>query len=583
MKKTILLVLMFVVSAFCQEEYFGQNKVQYKNYDWYYIQTRNFDIYIGFDQDSIASFAAGALEDAYEIVSRQLNHELTIRVPVVIYSSPNDFVQTNIISELLPEGVGGFTEVFKTRVVIPYNGSYEDFRHVLHHELTHAVTFNLLYENKIGSLLTGRAFFSPPLWLGEGFAEYSSRRGWTYDADMYVRDAVVEGYLPPLDQMFGLLNYKAGHAVLIYIAETYGEQKIPELYNKGKVLLTIERAVKASLGAKLEKISKDWQKQLRRIYWPELSRRKTTGELGKMLTNHEEDGSIFNSNPQWSPKKDRLAITSDRSSPGDGFSGRFNEIFVVSSVDGKIIDKLVEAEKSGDLESLHSYYSGMSWSPDGSKLVFVSKSHGEDALFFVDVDSKKIYKKFRPRLGALRNPDWSQNGDRVVITGINNGYSDLFIYDIESDQIIRLTHDKYDDTEPDFSPDGNMIAFTSDRPVNSGDDSTFVYGQYNIFIFNLEENEIIPLTDDDTKSFQPDFSPNGDMMAYVSFQNGIANIYIYDFTTDESFPVTDVLTGVFSPSWSPDGDKIAVSVFNNYGFDIVILKNLKPANEDHVL
>jgi len=133
---------------------------------------------------------------------------------------------------------------------------------------------------------------------------------------------------------------------------------------------------------------------------------------------------------------------------------------VVSSIDGKIIDKLVEAEKSGDLESLHSYYSGMSWSPDGSKLVFVSKSHGEDALFFVDVDSKEIYKKFRPHLGALRNPDWSQNGDRVVITGINNGYSDLFIYDIESDQIIRLTHDKYDNTEPDFSPDGNMIAFT---------------------------------------------------------------------------------------------------------------------------
>jgi len=125
MKKALLLLLILTVSVVGQEEYFGQNKVQYKNYKWHYIQTHNFDIYIDQDQDSIAKFAATVLENAYSIISREVNHKLTIRVPVVIYSSPNDFVQTNIISELLPEGVGGFTEIFKTRIVVPFNGSYE--------------------------------------------------------------------------------------------------------------------------------------------------------------------------------------------------------------------------------------------------------------------------------------------------------------------------------------------------------------------------------------------------------------------------------------------------------------------------
>jgi len=566
-----------------QEEYFGQNKVQYKNYKWHYIQTHNFDIYIDQDQDSIAKFAATVLENAYSIISREVNHKLTIRVPVVIYSSPNDFVQTNIISELLPEGVGGFTEIFKTRIVVPFNGSYEDFRHVLHHELTHAVTFNLLYENAISSLISRQAFFKMPLWLAEGYAEYSSRLGWTYDADMYVRDAVIEGYLPPLDQMFGLLNYKAGHAALIYIAETYGEQKIPEIFNKGKVLLTIDRAVKAALGTDLEKISKDWQKEMRRIYWPELSHRNTVNEIGKLLTNHEEDGSMYNLNPQWSPQKDRLVIISDRSSPRDGYSDRFDEIYVISAIDGKVIDKLVEAEKSGDLESLHSYFSGISWSPDGSKLVFVSKSHGDDALFFVDAQTKKIYKKFKPHLGGLRSPNWSPAGDKIVVTGMQDGYSDLYIFDIKSDEFHRLTYDKYDDIDPDFSPNGNLIAFTSDRPVVEPDDTVFTYGRYNIFIFDLVRNKINALTDDDTKSFQPDYSPDGDMLAYVSYRNGIANIYIHDFKSGEDFPVTDILTGAFSPTWSPEGDKIAVSVFNNYGFDIVIIKDIKPVGEDNEL
>jgi len=191
MKKlaTLLMTLTIAASAYAQSEYFGQNKIQYKIYQWQYIQTHNFDIYYDKGQDSLAYFAADVLEKANVIISEQLNHELTSRVPVIIYTSPNDFLQTNVVPDLLPEGVGGFTEVFKTRVVVPFDGSYENFRHVLHHELTHAITFNLLYENAISSLISRQALFNQPLWLGEGFAEYSSRKGWTYEADMFVRDA----------------------------------------------------------------------------------------------------------------------------------------------------------------------------------------------------------------------------------------------------------------------------------------------------------------------------------------------------------------------------------------------------------
>jgi len=575
----LLMTLTIAASAYAQSEYFGQNKIQYKIYQWQYIQTHNFDIYYDKGQDSLAYFAADVLEKANVIISEQLNHELTSRVPVIIYTSPNDFLQTNVVPDLLPEGVGGFTEVFKTRVVVPFDGSYENFRHVLHHELTHAITFNLLYENAISSLISRQALFNQPLWLGEGFAEYSSRKGWTYEADMFVRDAIVEDYLPPISQMFGLLNYMAGHALIIYLAETYGEQKIAEINNKGKLLITIERAIDASLGTDLEKISKDWHRELRRIYWPELAKRQTTAEIGKMLTDHQKDGSSINKNPVWSPRKDRIAITSDRSSPQDGYSDRFTDIFVVSSIDGAAIDKLVSAEKSGDLESLHSYYSGMSWSPDGDKLVFVSQSHGLDALFFVDAETKKIYKRFQPGLNGLRSPDWSPQGDKVIVTGINNGRSDLYILDLKTDKFTQLTSDKFEDVDPDFSPDGSRIAFTSDRPVNNSDDTTFVYGHYNIFIYNLLNDEIVALTDDETQSTEPDYSPDGNMLAYASYKNGISNIYIHDFSTGGDYPITNTLTGAFSPSWSPDGDKIAVSIFNYYGFDVAVIKDIKPIGD----
>ena len=582
MRKLTLSILTIILPMVTmgQVESFGQNKVQYKSYDWHFIQTHNFDIYYDDGQDSLAYFAADVLEDAHEIIADELSHELTSRVPVIIYTSPNEFQQTNVTTDLLPEGVGGFTEVFKTRVVLPFNGSYEDYRHVIHHELTHAVSFNLLYENAIGSLISRNAFFRQPLWLAEGYAEYSSRKGWTYEADMNVRDAVIEGYLPSITEMFGLLNYRAGHALMIYIAETYGERKIGEINNKGKVLLTIERAVDAALGTDIEKISKDWHRELRRIYWPELTKRQTIEELGKMLTDHEKDGSFINMNPKWSPRGDRIAITSDKGSPQDGYSDRFTDIYVVSAIDGNVIDKLVSAEKSGDLESLHSYYSGMSWSPSGERLVFVSKSHGKDALFFVKELSRNIYRKFRPDLNGMQSPDWSPTGDKVAVKGVKDNQADLYIFDLETGDFTQLTNDKYDDADPDFSPDGTTIAFTSDRPVHpSEDDSVFTYGQYNVFIYDLATGKITAITDDDTKSSEPDYSPDGKMLAYCSYRNGISNIYIRNLETGDDFPVTNIISGVFSPSWSPDGDKIAVSAYNYYGYDCAIIKDIKPIVE----
>lgn len=568
---TILLLL--VSHSKAQEPYFGKNKVQYDRFEWYYIQTKNFDIYYYEGEYHLAKFAADVLDEAYLKVKTELRYDLSKRIPVILYNSPNDFQQTNVIPNLIEEGVGGFTESFKTRVVVPFTGSYEDFRHVLHHELTHAVVYDMLYGNLVGSFFSRQYLFQLPLWFAEGYAEYSSRHGWDIQADMVLRDATINGYMTRLEFVGGYLAYKEGQSAIQYIVDKYGEEKLSEILDKGKTHLSMDKALKSAIGLDQKAFSEEWMKAQRRRYWPELALRREAKEFAKQLTHHPKDGSYINEKPAFSPAGDRLAIFSDRSD--------YTEIYIVSAIDGKVLKRLVKGERSGDLESLHSYVSGLSWSPDGKSLAFVSKSGGQDVLSLVRVKNAKIYRKFSFRLDAIRSPCWSSDGESIAFVGVKDGKADLYSWQMDNQKLTKLTDDFYGDEDPSFSPDGRLIAFSSDRPLDSDQDSSdYEYGRYHLYILELQSGRITPVTAAEGNNTSPTWSPDGRKICFVSDRNGIHNLYVIDLDTSLVFPVTNVLSGCFSPSWSADGDKIAFSAFQKGGWDIFLMKDIRPAVEE---
>ncbi len=572
------LILILSLSAFNsaisqEQQYFGKNKVQYRSFDWYYIQTEHFDIYFYQNADGLADFAAGELEKAYLEVSAELEYELEHRVPVVIYNSHNEFQQTNVIRSLIEEGVGGFTEAFKNRVVVPFDGSYEEFRHVLHHELTHAVTHDLLYGNNLGSVFSKQYFFNLPLWFAEGFAEYSSRHGWDTFSDMYMRDATINGYLYPLEIAGGFLVYKEGQSAMNYIAVKYGGKKIPEILMKGKLLLTMDKAIKSVLGKNMKDFDEEWKLAMRKEYWPEITIRTEPKDIAKPLTDHKKDNSFYNEKPEYAPSGDRLAFFSDRSS--------YPEILIISTIDGAIIEKLVRGAKSAEYESFHTYQSGLSWSSDGKYIAFVSKSNGYDRLNIMDIKKKKVIKKFHFKFDSISSPDFSPDGKSIVFSATQKGKEDLYLADVKSEKISRLSDDIYDDREPDYFPVGDKVVFSSDRPtVKSPNDTTFKFGTYNLFELNIRTKEITPITDTTGINTDPAVSPDGNRICFVSDRNGIYNLYIKELSDGTIYPVTDALSGCFSPTWSPDGDKIAFSGFQKAGFDIFLMNKIKPAVKD---
>ena len=122
LKYLILFLLLGSQAANAQFFFFGRNKVQYEDFDWKILKTEHFDIYYYGQMQKLAEIGAYYAEEVYDELKVEMNNVVTRRVPLIFYNTSLEFQQTNTTPGLLPEGVGGFIEYLKGRVVLPSNG-----------------------------------------------------------------------------------------------------------------------------------------------------------------------------------------------------------------------------------------------------------------------------------------------------------------------------------------------------------------------------------------------------------------------------------------------------------------------------
>src|SRR5437867_3445504 len=184
--------------ATAQFGYFGQNKIQYRGFDWHVLRGEHVDLYYYPEEQELARVALTYAEESYGALERRFNHHPHRRIPLIIYASHSDFEQTNVLPFVPPEGLLGVTEFLKQRVALPFTGSYFDFRHTLRHELVHV--FQLSLTNQAFARYPRVRHVDPPLWWTEGLAEYFSAGEDSRD-EMILRDLTVSGRLPALREL----------------------------------------------------------------------------------------------------------------------------------------------------------------------------------------------------------------------------------------------------------------------------------------------------------------------------------------------------------------------------------------------
>jgi len=592
MLRKLSFVLMFVfigalpISA---QYYFGRNKVQYNNFTWYILKTEHFDIYFYPEMEELAEIGAAAAEESYTFLEDKFNHNINRRIPLIFYSNHSHFQQTNTTPYILPEGVGGFFEFIKGRVVVPCNGSIHDFKRVIRHELIHVFTHSKHYQ----VLKDHKKVHFPglPLWYIEGLAEYWSI-GWNHEADMFLKDATLNGYLVPLNEMFAIygtfLMYKEGQGILKFIADTYGEEKILQLIDNSWKDENFTNVMKLTIGLDYKEFDREWTYSLKKTHFPQMSENDFPEMVAQQITFQG-----INTKPAYFRRegKPHISFVSNRSG--------YSNIYSMPVPDGKIhkeqnVDVIVKGERTDEFESFHILHSKIDVN-EHEHMAFISKSGNSDVIYIYDLESNSIINRFKfEKIITLFSPSWSRDNTKLAFCGISfSGKSDIYIVDVQSGHLDRLTNDFYDDRDPVWDRDGQFIYFSSDRTQFQGEN------YYNIYSYDLLTGDISYITFGAHNDFTPAISFDNRFLAYTSDRDGAYNIWLIENLAEQRKPylattkimsaltpgmppfslvqsehsarkISNFTTGAHDPEWTDD-HKIIFTAFEKFSYQIQVL------------
>ncbi len=188
------------------------------------------------------------------------------------------------------------------------------------------------------------------------------------------------------------------------------------------------------------------------------------------------------------------------------------------------------------------------WSPDGRDLVFTSYKKGNPDLYLRELFYGREHWISHYQ-GLNIAPDWSPDGKKIVLTlSEDNGNSDIYIINSKGEKLGRLTREWSNDVSPCWSPDGNYIAFVSNRSGNP-----------QIYTMELQTKKVKRLTFQGNYNTSPAWSPRGDKIAFAGRYEGRFAIFTINADGSALTQLTFGSGSSESPSWSPNGRQIAFS------------------------
>lgn len=474
-------------------------------------------------------------------------------------------------------------EIWASALDFDLRGTHNWLRNVITHEFTHMVQIQssmklsrrfpafyfqfMNYEKKRRpDILYGFPNFiasypiatvNVPAWFAEGTAQYMRKEfgydDWDTHRDMILRCYALSNKMLTWNQM-GVFDktslgnesvYNAGFALVRYISQKYGEDKLREISHKLSKIwnFTIDAAIKDAIGISGRELYNEWVSFIKNDYKERISDVLNNHVEGKIIVN-EGFGNFY---PTFIDNNKIIYI-----------SNKGNDYFGLSSI--YLLDMSTKREKL--ITPL--VRSSLSKIPAEDKIVYAKLSDDNPRwnnihdLYIYDFKTQKS-KRLTFGLRA-NNPNVSPDGKKIVFLFQKDGTTNLGIVDIDGTNFKQLTFFNNGEQvyNPKFSNDGSFIVF-----------GYALKNSREIAKVNIDGSDFSILIKNGYDNRDPVFDKEGNLI-YSSDETGIFNLYKLNMTTGEVKRLTNVIGGAFQPAVDDNGN-IIYSGYTSDGFKIFYL------------
>jgi len=539
---------------------FGKNRVQYHDdhYNWNRYETENFTTYWYGKGRNIAQPVIQLAELDHEDIQKTLEHTLSNKIEIIVYTDLSDLLQSNIGSDEAFTNKSKETKVHGNKIMVYFDGNHQNLRLQIRKGIASIYMNSILYGSNFQEIVQNALLLNLPSWFSEGMNAYAGSH-WDRYIDDELRDLMSIDKYRDFDKLAEDHPRVAGQSLWNYISQTYGSATIANIVYLTRISRNLENSFLFILGDEFEIIKEQWLNFYALRYAKEDKAFSTTEKLDLLKLKNKKGIPV--STFRISPDGKNLAyITNDKNKV---------KIYVRDLKHNK--DRLVKKLGYKNVFQEPDYnYPLIAWHPTYPELTIIYEERDVAKLMKLDLKNntsevedlttnfQRVYS-----LAYIRN-------DEYLLSGTTDGYSDLYIYKADNRHHIRITEDFYDDLEAEVITYQNSpaVLFKSNRPNLSLEknklDTILPVEHFDLFLLKGldSESELIQLTTTKNISERQAFQSSTNEITYIHGHSGIDNAYTLDLESRQTSPVTNLERNLITHHATPTSD----AHFFNYYF-----------------